>query len=104
MKQVSQSSSGERMWQAGNGQDKEGIYEVLVNLNNSLNERPQESPPNRPHDSGSHPSHDILWISLYHRMLPDKIKDKENSKRSDWSDWRNHFIYFLKMLTPMTNL
>lgn len=35
MKQVSQSSHDETMWQAGNGQDKEGIYEVLVNLNNS---------------------------------------------------------------------
>lgn len=64
MKQVSQSSSGERMWQAGNGQDKEGIYEVLVNLNNSLNERPRESP-NKPPVSGSHPSSDVLWISLY---------------------------------------
>lgn len=42
MKQVTHSSSVERMWQAGNGQDKEGIYEVLVNLNNSLNEGPQE--------------------------------------------------------------
>lgn len=65
MKQVSQSRSGERMWQAGNGQDKEEIYEVLVNLNNSLNERPRESP-HRPPVSGSHPSPDILWISLYH--------------------------------------
>lgn len=48
MKQVSHSSRVERMWQAGNGQDKEGIYEVLVNLNNSLNEGPQEPPPNPP--------------------------------------------------------
>lgn len=75
MKRGSQSRSGKRMWQAGNGQDKEGIYEVLVNLNNSPHERPQESP-NRPPDFGSRPSPDVVWIS----QQVFKVKD-QNTER-----------------------
>lgn len=76
MKQVSQSSSGKRMWQAGNGQDKEGIYEVLVNLNNSLRERPRESP-NQPPVSGSHPRHTLaLSLFLLRRLFTVDVKDR----------------------------
>ena len=67
MKQVSPSRSGERMWQAGNGQDKEEIYEVLVNLNNSLHERPRESPSRPSLWLSSQPWRPLdLSLSLYH--------------------------------------
>lgn len=87
MKQESQSSGGERMWQAGNGQDKEGIYEVLVNLNNSLHERPRESP-NRPPVSGSHPWH-TLALSLSQRLFIVKVK---HIQIKEWSQLPDNII------------
>lgn len=98
MKQVSQSRSGERMWQAGNGQDKEEIYEVLVNLNNSLNERARESP-NQPPVSGSHPSPDVLWISL---SLSQRLLTVKKTRRIQTDlHWQYHLgCFFLSSLDP----
>lgn len=90
VKQVSQFHCDERMWQAGNGQDKEGTYEVLVNLNNSLNGRPQESP------TGSHSGSDVFCLSAPDHderwcQITDQIKPVQTSKRFKML-FKQHFI------------
>lgn len=91
MKQVSQSSCGKRMWQVGNGQDKEGIYEVLVNLNNSLHERPRESP-NQPPVSASHTRH-ILALSLSITATVHSQSQRQADYRMISTFWQHHLVH-----------